>query len=106
MPWTTRSDGWELIVDVDAGDAPEDLVWEDNFLKLLYRAASGSAVYRVRVDQRRKYQLLEDPRWLVLFFGKSDRLRYLIRGQRLWRDKHIVLYRYGRKPRGYFIVAR
>jgi hypothetical protein len=106
MPWERTEDGWILTVEVDQPEAPEAPLWVDDHLKLMMSIERGSALYRVRVDRRRAFQSIEDPLWIAVFFGQSPRLRPQIKGQRLWRDKQIVVQRFGRKPRSYFIVAR
>ena len=106
MPWKRTPEGWLLTVEVDQPAAAENPLWVDDHIKVLVTFKGGSALYRVRIDQRRAFQFVEDPQWIVLFFGQSPKIRPHIKGQRLWRDKQIVIQRYGRKPRSYFIVAR
>jgi len=106
MPWERTEEGWILTAQVDQPDVHEKPLWVDDHLKVLVTIEKGSALYRVRIDQRRVYQYIQDPLWVAVFFGRSQRLRPQIKGQRLHRDKSIVVQRYGRKPRSYFIVAR
>lgn len=106
MPWERTEEGWVLETQAEQPDVREELLWVDDHLKIMVTIESGAALYRVRIDQRRVYQYIYDPQWVAVFFGQSPRLRSQIKGQRLWRDKQIVVQRYGRKPRSYFIVAR
>lgn len=106
MPWERTEEGWILKTQADQPDVREEPLWIDDHLKVMVTIDKGSALYRVRIDQRRVYQCIEDPQWVAVFFGQSQRIRSQIKGQRLWRDKQIVVQRYGRKPRSYFIVAR
>ncbi len=106
MPWERTEEGWVLKTQADQPDVREESLWADDHLKIVVTIDRGSALYRVRIDQRRVYQYIQDPQWIAVFFGQSPRLRSQIKGQRLWRDKQIVVQRYGRKPRSYFIVAR
>lgn len=106
MPWERTEDGWLLKKTVEQPEAPETPLWTDDHLKVLVTVKEGSALYRVRIDRRRLFQCIEDPTWIAVFFGQSPRIRPQIKGQRLWRDKQIVVHRFGRKPRSYFIVER
>jgi hypothetical protein len=106
MPWERTEEGWVLTLQVTQPEAREEPLWMDDHIKVMVTITQGSALYRIRVDQRRSYQFIHDPRWVAVFFGQSPRIRSHIKGQRLWRDKQIVVQRYGRKPRSYFIVAR
>lgn len=106
MPWERTDEGWILTTRADQPDVQEEPLWVDDHLKVLVTIHKGDALYRVRIDQRRVYESIEDPHWIAVFFGQSRRIRSQIKGQRLWRDKQIVVQRYGRKPRSYFIVAR
>jgi len=106
MIWERTQDGWLLTTQVDRPDSPESPVWMDSHIKVWLSSQSGSTLYRVRIDQRRTYQEVVNPEWIALFFGKNARIRSYIKGERLWRDKQVVVQRYGRKPRSYVIVAR
>jgi hypothetical protein len=106
MPWERTEEGWLLTVQVDQANEAETPLWVDDHLKVLLTIQEGQALYRVRIDQRRVYQEVLTPQWVALFFGQSPRIRTGIKGQRLWRDRQIVLQRYGRKPRSYIVVAR
>lgn len=107
MPWERTEEGWLLkVATEDQPDEQETPVWVDDHIKVLASIQMGEALYRVRIDKRRSYQEVVDPQWIALFFGQSPRLRTSIKGQRLWRDRQIVVQRYGRKPRSYILVAR
>lgn len=105
MVWVPTKEGWTLSLSVDQED-DDVIVWADDFLRITLVVTEGTALYTVRLDQRRRYDCLEGPDWVAVFFGRNPTLRTKIKGQRLWRDKQIVVQRYGRKPRGYMIVAR
>jgi len=104
--WHKTEDGWVLTIPSDTPDRPDEVIWEDQYLKVYRRAYDGTVIYRLRIDQRRAYQTLEDPRWVALFFGVSSRRRHQVKGTRLWRDRLIVVERFGLKPRTYLVVVR
>jgi len=105
MGWASTQEGWVLSLPIEQEDE-EIVVWADDYLRITLLVEAGIATYTVRLDQRRRYECIEGPSWVAIFFGRSPRLRSRIKGQRLWRDKQIVVQRYGRKPRSYMVVAR
>lgn len=104
--WHRTEDGWVLTLSGDLPDQREEEIWGDKYLRVFQRVYDGTVTYRVRINRRRAYQCLEDPNWVALFFGVTDRARSKVTGKRLWRDKLIVMQRFGLKPRTYLIVVR
>jgi len=104
--WHKTDDGWVLTLAGDLPDQKDDLIWGDSYLKVYQRVYEGTVTYRIRIDGRRTSQILEDPKWVAVFFGVSNKARPKVRGKRLWRDKLIVVERFGLKPRTYLVVVR
>ena len=84
----------------------EATIHKDEFLGVALHVTNGVAHYTVAVDSRRSFDVLETDRYVMLTFGSSSRPRKEVTGTRLWRDKYVVVQRYGRNPRSYLIVRR
>lgn len=106
MPWERIDESWVLCVPTEADDCAESALIEDDYVKVFLSVTGHEARYRIRPNLRWRFETIEDSKFITLFFGVHSKPRHRIGGQRLYRDKHIVIQRYGRKPRAYFIVAR
>jgi hypothetical protein len=106
MSWKKVGDGWILLVEGEISDQESTLLAEDDYVKVYVESHKKMVSYKVQIDQRRVYQVLEDEKWVVLFFGKCPDMRSKVAGVKLWRDKCIVVERFGDTPRMYCIVSR
>jgi hypothetical protein len=104
--WRKVKDGWTLLMQGDEPDHKEKLVWRDTYLQLYQRIYSGRITYRIRVDRRRVYEVLKDPQWITLFFGRDPDVSVMEKGDKVWRDRYVIVQKFGDSPRSYVIVAR
>jgi hypothetical protein len=104
--WRKVDDGWVLLLESDVPDQESTLLVKDSYLKIFVEAHKKIVSYAVSIDKRRTPRVLEDQKWIVLFFGYSPQIQPKVQGVKLWRDKCIVVERFGELPRMYCLVAR